>query len=284
MREYFRDGDEFSMAFHSPLMPRIYMSMKKGDPSPIRWALENTPAIPDGCQWCTFLRNHDELTLEMVTEEERQWMWQQYAPDPKMKLNLGIRRRFAPLLDNDMEKMKQANAILFSLPGTPIIYYGDEIGMGDNIDLFDRNGVRTPMQWSAKAKNAGFSEGSKLYAPVIDSPEYSPAKVNVEDQVNDPESMLHFMKHIVKLRRERPYLAGSSVQFIPNTSAATLCYMREDGNNRMIALHNLSDNKAYVTLPAEYQYKFKTELLTGTSINPGLKTIQLAPHQSAWLE
>jgi maltose alpha-D-glucosyltransferase/alpha-amylase len=284
VREYFGDGDEFTMAFHFPLMPRIYMAMKKGDPAPIRWALENTPAIPEGCQWCTFLRNHDELTLEMVTEEERQWMWQQYAPEPKMKLNLGIRRRFAPLLDNDMEKMKQANAILFSLPGTPIIYYGDEIGMGDNIDLFDRNGVRTPMQWSANAKNAGFSEGSTLYAPVIDSQEYSPAKVNVESQQNDPLSMLQFMKHIVKLRKERPFLAGSSIKFVQNTSPATLCVMREGDGRRLLAMHNLGENSAYVTLPAALNFTPKMELLTNTPVNPGLKTYKLAPHQSAWLE
>jgi maltose alpha-D-glucosyltransferase/alpha-amylase len=183
-----------------------------------------------------------------------------------------------------MEKMKQANAILFSLPGTPIIYYGDEIGMGDNIDLFDRNGVRTPMQWSASAKNAGFSEGSTLYAPVINSAEYSPAKVNVESQQNDPLSMLNFMKHIVKLRRERPFLAGSNIQFVENTSPATLCVMREGDGRRLLAMHNLGENSAYVTLPAALNFTPKIELLTNTPINPGLKTYKLAPHQSAWLE
>jgi maltose alpha-D-glucosyltransferase / alpha-amylase len=272
------------MAFHFPLMPRIFMAMKKGDPAPIRWAIENTPSIPEGCQWCTFLRNHDELTLEMVTQEERNYMWQQYAPDPKMKLNLGIRRRFAPLLDNDLEKMRQANAILFSLPGTPIIYYGDEIGMGDNIDLFDRNGVRTPMQWSAGEPNAGFSEANQLYAPVIDKEPYSPAQVNVADQQNDSASLFNFMKHLVNLRKERPFLAGSSIQFLDTTSPSTLCVIRDDGEHRMVALHNLGDNSAYVTLPSALQYVFKMELLTRTAIPQGLKTFKLAPHQSAWLE
>lgn len=284
VREYFGEGDEFTMAFHFPLMPRIYMAMKKGDPAPIRWALENTPSIPDGCQWCTFLRNHDELTLEMVTPEERDYMWQQYAPDPRMKLNLGIRRRFAPLLDNNIEKMKQANAILFSLPGTPIIYYGDEIGMGDNIDLFDRNGVRTPMQWSADAPNAGFSEANQTYAPVINTQPYSLQQVNVADQQKDPASFLNFMKHLVKLRKERPYLAESDIQFLETTSPNTLCVVRGSGEKQMIALHNLGDCNAYVTFQTALGFTPKIELLTGTPINLGLKTIRLAPHQSAWLE
>jgi maltose alpha-D-glucosyltransferase / alpha-amylase len=284
VREYFGNGDEFTMAFHFPLMPRIYMAMKKGDPAPIRWAIENTPAIPDGCQWCTFLRNHDELTLEMVSPEERDYMWQEYSPDPKMRLNLGIRRRFAPLLDNDPDRLRQANAILYSLPGTPIIYYGDEIGMGDNIDLFDRNGVRTPMQWSADAPNAGFSEGTKLYSPVIDNAEYGPKQVNVADQQQDSSSLLNFMKHLIRLRKERPYLSNSSIQFLDTTSPATLCIIREDDSHRMIALHNLGDNSAYVTFPSALEFKPKIELLTNTAIPQGLKTIKLMPHQSAWLE
>ena len=158
VRPYFGDGDEFHMGFHFPIMPRIYMALKKGRFEDMAEIMRRTPPIPENCQWCTFLRNHDELTLEMVTPEERQWMWEQYAPEPRMKLNMGIRRRFAPLLDNDRRKMELANSILFTLPGSPIIYYGDEIGMGDNLDLFDRNGVRTPMQWD-NTPNAGFSKG-----------------------------------------------------------------------------------------------------------------------------
>jgi len=284
VREYFGDGDEFTMAFHFPLMPRIYMAMKKGDPAPIQWAIENTPSIPEGCQWCTFLRNHDELTLEMVTPEEREWMWQQYAPDPKMKLNLGIRRRFAPLMDNDPSKMRQAEAILFSLPGTPIIYYGDEIGMGDNIDLFDRNGVRTPMQWSAEAPNAGFSDSNRLYAPVINSPTYNPQKVNVADQQKDPSSFLNFMKHLIRLRKERSFLAGSQIKFIDAGNPSVLCYLREDGSRRMMALHNLGEDTVSVALAGVLDVSPRKELLTNTVIPQGSESIQLKAHQSAWLE
>ncbi len=193
--EYFGDGDEFHMGFHFPIMPRIYMSLRKQDRESLVWIMQQTPPIPDNCQWCTFLRNHDELTLEMVTEEERQWMWQEYAPDPRMRLNLGIRRRQAPLLENNPAKMRLANALLFALPGTPIIYYGDEIGMGDNIWLDDRNGVRTPMQWDA-SKNAGFSTAKEdqLYAPLIKDETFGYQKVNVSAQINDPDSFLSFMK------------------------------------------------------------------------------------------
>ncbi len=159
VRPYFGDGDEFQLAFHFPIMPRIFMAIKKGRPDDLVDILRRTPPIPENCQWCTFLRNHDELTLEMVSPEERQWMWDQYAPEPRMRLNLGIRRRLAPLLDNDRRKIELIYSLLFTLPGSPIIYYGDEIGMGDNIWLPDRNGVRTPMQWNSKS-NAGFSDGS----------------------------------------------------------------------------------------------------------------------------
>ncbi len=176
VRPYFgENGEEFQLAFHFPLMPRIYMSIKSADRSPMVWIMQQTPPIPDNCQWCTFLRNHDELTLEMVTPEERQWMWEQYAPEDRMRLNLGIRRRLAPLLDNDRRKIEMANSLVFTMPGTPIIYYGDEIGMGDNIWLPDRNGVRTPMQWN-DGPNAGFSTASqeRLYSPVIEGPVYGP--------------------------------------------------------------------------------------------------------------
>ncbi len=183
VRPYFGDGDEFQMGFHFPLMPRIFMALHKQDVSPLLWILERTPEIPENCQWCTFLRNHDELTLEMVTDGERQWMWQAYAPEPRMRLNLGIRRRLAPLLDNDRRKIELINSLLFTLPGSPIIYYGDEIGMGDNIWLPDRSGVRTPMQWT-DGTNAGFSSAapSSLYAPIINDPIYSPEMVNIRSQ------------------------------------------------------------------------------------------------------
>jgi maltose alpha-D-glucosyltransferase/alpha-amylase len=173
VREYFGDGDEMHMAFHFPVMPRIFIGLKRETTTAIREILARTPEIPEAAQWCTFLRNHDELTLEMVTEAERQWMWKEYAPDPRMRLNLGIRRRLAPLLGNNFAKIVLANSLLFTLPGSPIVYYGDEIGMGDDIWLKDRDGVRTPMQWD-RTKNAGFSSADKLYAPVVKEDPFGP--------------------------------------------------------------------------------------------------------------
>src|SRR5512133_3529848 len=194
VRPYFGDGDEFHMGFHFPIMPRLYMALKKGRADDMIEIMSRTPLIDPTSQWCIFLRNHDELTLEMVTPEEREWMWAEYAPDPRMRLNLGIRRRLAPLLDNDRRKIALANSLLFTLPGSPIIYYGHEIGMGDNIWLFDRNGVRTPMQWK-NAPNAGFSaaQPEALYAPVIDTSPYDPSQVNVDDEFQDPDSLLNFI-------------------------------------------------------------------------------------------
>src|SRR5512138_2955004 len=202
VRPYFGNGDEFHMGFHFPIMPRIYMAIKKGRAQDMVEILRRTPPIPENCQWCIFLRNHDELTLEMVTEEERQWMWSNYAPEPRMRLNLGIRRRLAPLLDNDERKIQLAYSLLFTLPGSPILYYGDEIGMGDDIWLDDRNGVRTPMQWS-KGPNAGFSAAppEKLYAPMIDTPPYDPTRINVEDELKDPDSWLSFTRKLIALNQ-----------------------------------------------------------------------------------
>ena len=187
---YFGDGDECHMNFHFPLMPRLFMAVQQEDRFPIIDILEQTPAIPDNCQWAMFLRNHDELTLEMVTDEERDYMYRVYAEDPQARINLGIRRRLAPLL-NHRRKIELMNALLLSLPGTPVLYYGDEIGMGDNVYLGDRNGVRTPMQWSGD-RNAGFSRANpqQLYLPVIIDPEYHYETVNVEAQRAEPESLL----------------------------------------------------------------------------------------------
>ena len=228
VRPYFGDGtNELHMNFHFPLMPRIFIAMKSADRTPIQWVLSKTPPIPQECQWCTFLRNHDELTLEMVTPEERQWMWEQYAPEPRMRLNLGIRRRLAPLLDNDPQKLRLAYSILFTMPGTPIIYYGDEIGMGDNIELFDRNGVRTPMQWSNEP-NAGFSSAdpSKLYAPVIATPPYDPATVNVGTQQSDPDSLLNHLRRLIALRKAMPVLAYGDMQWLDIPNKEILAFSR----------------------------------------------------------
>ena len=205
VRPYFGDGDEFQLAFHFPIMPRIFMAIKKGRADDLVDILRRTPPIPANCQWCTFLRNHDELTLEMVSPEERQWMWEQYAPEPRMRLNLGIRRRLAPLLDNDRRKLELIHSLLFTLPGSPIIYYGDEIGMGDNIWLPDRNGVRTPMQWNSNS-NAGFSDGSpeNLFSPIIKDDVFGPLVVNVEKQRHDPTSLWNTIRKMLAVRKQHP--------------------------------------------------------------------------------
>src|SRR5262249_51717207 len=201
VRPYFGDGDEFHMAFHFPLMPRIFMALKSEDRRPITYILTHPPPIPEVCHWCFFLRNHDELTLEMCTSEEREYMYYAYAPDRQAKLNIGIRRRLAPLLEHDRRKIELLTSILFTMPGSPIIYYGDEIGMGDNIYLGDRHGVRTPMQWSAD-ENAGFSRATpeRLYSPVIRDPVYGYQAVNVEAQRRSPSSLLNAMRRLIVAR------------------------------------------------------------------------------------
>ena len=241
LRPYMGDGDEFHLAFHFPLMPRIFMALKRGDVTPIRSILAQTPEIPENCQWCTFLRNHDELTLEMVTEEDRQWMWAQYAPEPRMRLNLGIRRRLAPLLDGDLRKIELANALIFALPGSPILYYGDEIGMGDNIWLDDRDGVRTPMQWTGDP-GVGFSSASQeqFYAPPISDERYGYQRVNVAGQLKDPDSLWHRLQRLIALRKTLPVLSHGRAEFLEPGSAAVLAILRSMEGERMLALYNLS--------------------------------------------
>lgn len=285
---YFGDGDEFQMGFHFPLMPRVFMALKKADRSSLVWILNETPPIPDNCQWCTFLRNHDELTLEMVTEEERQFMWQQYAPDHKMRLNLGIRRRLAPLLDNDGRKIRLANALLYCLPGSPIIYYGDEIGMGDNIDLFDRNGVRTPMQWTS-GQNAGFSSApaENLYEPVIAKPPFDPAHVNVQDQLANPDSLYHFMKKLVQIRKENPVLAEGSLQWLDPPQKAVLACLRSLDTVTILVLNNLSDQAQTLNLNAELISGIPVDLWTGhpyPMYKDGNIDLTLEPYQFVWLK
>jgi maltose alpha-D-glucosyltransferase/alpha-amylase len=244
VREYFGDGDEFHMGFHFPLMPRVYMAIRKGEVEPITWVMQQTPAIPDNTQWCTFLRNHDELTLEMVTPEERQWMWEHYAPNPRMRLNLGIRRRLAPLLDNDLSKIKLAYSLLLTLPGSPIIYYGDEIGMGDNIWLPDRNGVRTPMQWN-KGPNAGFStaQAEKLYAPLIDEGEFKYSRVNVREQDKDPHSLLNWVRHHLRLRKQYHAFSRGDIEILPADNKSILAYLRIHDQETLLILNNLSSEQ-----------------------------------------
>jgi len=249
VRPYFGDSDEFHMGFHFPVMPRIFMALKKSDATPIHWILAQTPEIPENTQWCTFLRNHDELTLEMVTEEERQWMWTEYAPQPRMRLNLGIRRRLAPLLDNDIRKILLANAVLYSLPGAPIVYYGDEIGMGDNIWLPDRNGVRTPMQWNAEL-NAGFSDADPetLYEPVIDEGEYDYKRVNIAISEEDPNSLLNQMRALIALRKSEPTFSMGGYKFMAKDQTQCLVLLREHAGTQILCIHNLSDKKQFLKL------------------------------------
>jgi maltose alpha-D-glucosyltransferase/alpha-amylase len=251
--------------------------------------LDRTPPIPEACQWCTFLRNHDELTLEMVTEAERQWMWAQYAPEPRMRLNLGIRRRLAPLLDNDQRKIEVANSILFTLTGSPIIYYGDEIGMGDNIWLEDRNGVRTPMQWTPDPLS-GFSEADpeKFYAPVIDSSPYAPDTVNLVDQQADPESLFNTVKKMVATRRQYKAFGWGSFNWLDAGTSAVAAYERRFGEERLIIIHNLTDHNQLISIPVRgSQAIYPLDILNNRNLRPlenGYLNILLTPYRYLWLK
>ena len=276
VRPYFGDGDEFNMGFHFPIMPRIFMAIKKGCIDDVVEILRCTPPIPENCQWCIFLRNHDELTLEMVTPEEREWMWQQYAPEPRMRLNLGIRRRLAPLLDNDQHKIELANSLLFTLPGSPILYYGDEIGMGDDIRLPDRNGVRTPMQWT-DGSNAGFSDASSdwLYCPVITGNTYGPARVNVESQRRDPASLFNLTRRMISIRKNHQVFGRGDFRWIDAGNKAVASYLRVYGQESLLVLNNLRDRVQIIHLPADiagnYQDVFsdqQVDLSGGFTLQP----------------
>ncbi|HEX4039307.1 MAG TPA: maltose alpha-D-glucosyltransferase [Acidobacteriaceae bacterium] len=241
VRPYFGDGDECHMAFHFPLMPRLYMALRQEDRLPITDIMAQTPAIPDNCQWGLFLRNHDELTLEMVSDDERDYMYLAYSADPRMRINIGIRRRLAPLLDNNRRRIELLNSILFSFPGTPILYYGDEIGMGDNIYLGDRNGVRTPMQWSPD-RNAGFSRTNpaKLYSPVIMDPVWGYEAINVEAQQNDPSSLLNWMRNMIALRKLFQVFGRGSLRFLDSSNRKVLAYVRQYAGEAVLCVANLS--------------------------------------------
>ena len=245
VRPYFGDGDECHMAFHFPLMPRIYMALRQEDRLPITDIMAQTPPIPDNCQWGLFLRNHDELTLEMVTDDERDYMYFAYSADPRMRINVGIRRRLAPLVDNNRRRIELLNSLLLSFPGTPILYYGDEIGMGDNIYLGDRNGVRTPMQWTSD-RNAGFSkcDPARLYFPVVMDPIYGYQVVNVEAQLSDQSSLLHWTRNMIALRKLFQVFGRGTLTFLNPTNRKILAYLRDldrgDGFSRNGALRGQS--------------------------------------------
>jgi maltose alpha-D-glucosyltransferase / alpha-amylase len=239
--EYFGDGDQCHMAFHFPLMPRIFMSVRREQRYPISEVLAQTPPIPDSCQWGIFLRNHDELTLEMVSDEERDYMWAEYAQDPRMKANIGIRRRLAPLLENSRDQIELFTALLLSLPGSPVLYYGDEIGMGDNIWLGDRDGVRTPMQWTPD-RNAGFSaaDPQRLYLPVIMDPIYGYQGLNVEAQMRTSTSLLHWTRRMIETRKRHPTFGAGTFSELGASNPSVLAFVREFGDDRVLCVNNLS--------------------------------------------
>jgi maltose alpha-D-glucosyltransferase/alpha-amylase len=239
--EYFGDGDECHMCFNFPLMPRMFMALRRAQRHPITEILAQTPEVPDGCQWGIFLRNHDELTLEMVTDEDRDYMWNEYAKDPRMKLNIGIRRRLAPLVENDRRVMELFHAMLFSLPGSPILYYGDEIGMGDNVFLGDRDGVRTPMQWSPD-RNAGFSRAdfAQLYSAPLMDPVYGFQALNVEGELRDPSSLLHWLQRMLQVRKRHPLFGIGSFEVLSAENPSVLAYVREWEGDTVLCVNNLS--------------------------------------------
>src|SRR5262245_44193159 len=241
VRSYFGDGDECHMAFHFPLMPRLFMALQQEDRHAITEILNQTPDIPESCQWALFLRNHDELTLEMVTDEERDYMYSVYADDPQMRLNVGIRRRLAPLVENSRRRIELLHSLLFALPGTPILYYGDEIGMGDNIYLGDHNAVRTPMQWSSD-RNAGFSRAdpARLYAPPIMDPVYGYQAINVEAQERYSFSLLTWMKRLIAMRKRHPVFGRGSLEFIYPHNRKILAFLRRDEHETILIVANLS--------------------------------------------
>jgi maltose alpha-D-glucosyltransferase / alpha-amylase len=241
VRPYFGDGDEFHMSFHFPIMPRIFMALRLEDRKPLIDIIERTPSIPDTCQWAIFLRNHDELTLEMVTEIERQYMWDEYAKDPRARINLGIRRRLAPLMEGDRRRVQLMSGLLMSLPGSPIMYYGDEIGMGDNVYLGDRNSVRTPMQWSG-GMNAGFSNADpeRLWLPLVSNALYGYQAVNVDSQQRNPTSLLNWMRRLIEVRRSMRVFGRGTLEFLKPANHRVLAFTRTFGRERVLVVCNLA--------------------------------------------
>ncbi|HWD63725.1 MAG TPA: maltose alpha-D-glucosyltransferase [Solirubrobacteraceae bacterium] len=270
--EYFgEDGDECQMCFHFPVMPRMFMALRREQATPIYEILDHTPPIPEHCQWGLFLRNHDELTLEMVTDEERDYMYSEYAKDPRMKLNLGIRRRLAPLLDNGRDEIELMTAILFSLPGSPVLYYGDEIAMGDNVFLGDRDGVRTPMQWSPD-RNGGFSRAdfAQLYAPPLMDPVYGFQAVNVEAELRTPTSLLRWMHRFIQLRKEHPVFGFGTYEPIPTSNPRIFALIRRFEDDLVLCVHNLARSAQAVELDlAAFRGRVPVELF-GNSRFPAI--------------
>ena len=294
VRPYFGDGDECHMAFHFPLMPRIYMALRQEDRLPITDIMAQTPPIPDNCQWALFLRNHDELTLEMVTADERDYMYFAYSADPRMRVNVGIRRRLAPLVDNNRRRIELLNSLLLSFPGTPVLYYGDEIGMGDNIYLGDRNGVRTPMQWTSD-RNAGFSkcDPARLYFPVIMDPIYGYQVINVEAQLSDQSSLLHWTHNMIALRKLFQVFGRGTLTFLNPSNRKILAYLRDldrgDGTHEtVLCVANLSRFAQPVSLDLSAYAGMQPVEMLGYVSFPAITrdpfVLSLAPYSFLWLE
>ncbi|MFL6577375.1 MAG: maltose alpha-D-glucosyltransferase, partial [Povalibacter sp.] len=288
VREYFGDGDECHMAFHFPLMPRIFMAVALEDRYPIAEILRQTPDIPDNCQWAIFLRNHDELTLEMVTDRERDYMYKMYAQEPRMRVNVGIRRRLAPLLNNDVDRIKLMYSLLLSMPGSPIVYYGDEIGMGDNIYIGDRNGVRTPMHWSID-RNAGFSrtDPQRLYLPIIMDPVYGYQAVNVEAQSRDPSSLLNWTRRILAIRRQYKAFGRGTLEFIRPQNRKIIAYIRRHQDEVVLCVANLAQSAQAVELDLS-QFKGRVPVeLSGRNAFPPIGDLPyfltLPAHAFFWM-
>jgi maltose alpha-D-glucosyltransferase/alpha-amylase len=287
--EYFGDGDECHMCFHFPLMPRMFMAVRREQRHPITEILAQTPAVPDGCQWGLFLRNHDELTLEMVTDEERDYMYAEYAKDPLMKRNVGIARRLFPLLDNDRRVAELFHAIIFSMPGSPVLYYGDEIGMGDNIYLGDRDGVRTPMHWTPD-RNAGFSRAdfAQLYLPPLMDSVYGYQAVNVEGETRNPSSFLHWARRMLSVRRQHPVFGQGTFEALHAENPSVLAYLRSLDDDLVLCVNNLSRFAQPVELMLnEHAGRVPVELL-GRVPFPAIGElpyfITLAPYGFYWFQ
>jgi maltose alpha-D-glucosyltransferase/alpha-amylase len=284
---YFGAGDELHMAFNFPLMPRLFMAIRREDQRPIIEIMGQMPEIPASCQWALFLRNHDELTLEMVTDEERDYMYAEYAKDPRMRLNLGIRRRLAPLMDNGRRQIELMHSLLFTLPGSPVLYYGDEIGMGDNVYLGDRRGVRTPMQWTGD-RNAGFSRAdpSALYQPVILDPIYHYQAVNVEAQLRSPTSLLNWLRRLIHVRRQQRVFGRGSLEFVPCRNRRVVAYTRGYDDEIALLVNNLSRFAQPVELDLSRYHGMTPVEMSGNIPFPQIGElpylITLGPHGFYW--
>ena len=287
VRPYFGDGDEFHMSFHFPIMPRMFMALRLEDRKPLIDIIERTPSIPDSCQWGIFLRNHDELTLEMVTEVERQYMWDEYAKDPRARINLGIRRRLAPLMEGDRRRIELMSGLLMSLPGSPILYYGDEIGMGDNVYLGDRNSVRTPMQWNG-GFNAGFStaDPERLWLPLISNAVYGYQAVNVESQQRNPTSLLNWTRRLIEVRRSTRVFGRGSIEFLKPDNHRVLAFTRTLGRETVLAVNNLAGTAQAVELDlSRFAGAIPVEMF-GASVFPRISrepyVMMMGPYNFYW--